>query len=179
MAATLTDDQRWLLRIVGGWAMIDCLVGPEGVKHLMDSRSGSTGARIEDAPDYIQGFQCGNGRIVSPWHAQTSIAGPRVSVTTGAINRYAAALPDDLKTELREHQYRRNSNRVRAYQFCRCSATPCGYGYLNKTHPTNDEVRDSANEWHRLMHQEGELLLRALGFDPATAPARQLELFEV
>ncbi len=24
----LTEDQRWLLRMVGGWEMRDCLIGP-------------------------------------------------------------------------------------------------------------------------------------------------------
>ena len=34
---SLTSDQRWLLRSVGGWAMRECLIGPAGVDHLMTS----------------------------------------------------------------------------------------------------------------------------------------------
>ncbi|CPW40662.1 hypothetical protein [Mycobacteroides abscessus] len=171
----LTEDQRWLLRMVGGWAIVDCLIGPEGVTHLMQSLQSSTGSKRPGIPDYIEGYQCGRGKIVTPWRGE-----PRVIVTAAQINRYARSLPDELKAELREHAWRRNTNRYRGYQHCFCQSTPCGYGYIeDKFHPTDEQVRDHAEEWNRLHCWENSLLDRALGVAHSDEPAGQLELFEV
>ncbi|MFV8169674.1 hypothetical protein [Mycobacterium sp. DBP42] len=50
-AAPLTEDQRWLLRAVGGRHMHDCLIGPDGVAELMQSMCSSTGAKVDGGPD--------------------------------------------------------------------------------------------------------------------------------
>lgn len=170
----LTDDQRWLLRMVGGWAMRDCLIGSAGVAHLMQSMYGGTGRALDGAPPYIRGFQCGGNKIVS-----TSV--PVVTVTTAQLNKYARSLPADLVAEMRECAAAALRNNILRQQFCHCGSTPCGYAYMGDRicPPTEQQELDARTEYWRCHDWTEDLLDRALGFTTEVEPVGQLELFDI
>lgn len=171
---TLTEDQRWLLRMVGGWAMRDCLIGPDGVKHLMQSMYGGTRNTMEGAPPCMRGFQCGGGKIVS-------IGAPVITVTTAQLNRFARTLPADLCEEMRECASASTRNAILSGQFCHCGSSPCGYAYMGDRicPPTEQQELDARAEYWRCNDWIDNLLDRALGFTAEVEPVGQLELFEV
>jgi hypothetical protein len=85
----LTNDQRWLLYFMGGWQIRDCLIGPAGTDHLMQSTSGAcrfTGP--EGGPEWMTCWDTRNGKIVSPGRGES-----RVVVTKAQINAYARSRP--------------------------------------------------------------------------------------
>lgn len=98
--AVLTEDQRWLLRAMGGWAIRDCLTNPEyGWSHLMQSMWGGSSRHREGRPEFLRGgFQCGHGRIVSPGWSREE---PQVVITRAAMMRFAKSLPARLVEDLR------------------------------------------------------------------------------
>lgn len=91
----LTEDQRWLLRIVGGWTMRDCLISPAGVTRLMQSCYGGTRLSTDGYPAHLKGFECARGKIVSKGI-------PVITVTTVQLNKYARSLSAELVAEMRE-----------------------------------------------------------------------------
>ncbi len=123
----LTEDQRWLLRMVGGWTMRDCLIGPEGVARLMQSHYGGTGRRMDGGPAYLRGFQCGGGKIVSS-------AVPVITVTTGQLHKFAQSLPTDLVAEMRECAAAAQRTNILRSQFCHCGSDPCGFGVHGRSY---------------------------------------------
>lgn len=169
----LTEDQRWLLRMVGGWAMRNCLLGSDGVAHLMQSCYGGTRGQMDSAPTYLRGFQCGGGKIVS-----TGV--PVVTVTAVVLNRFAKTLPAQLVTEMRECAAAAHRNNLLRHQFCGCGSDPCGYAYMGDRicPPTEQQERDAGAEYWRCHDWTEDLLDRALGFTTETEPVGQLELFD-
>lgn len=170
----LTEDQRWLLRTVGGWAMRDCLIGTEGVKHLMQSMYGGTRVQNDGTPAHFRGFQCGGGKIVS-----TGV--PVVTVTTAQLGQFARSLPPDLRDEMRECASASQRNNLLRHQFCRCGSTPCGYAYMGDRicPPTEQQELDARAEFWRCQDWTDDLLDRALGFITEIEPVGQLELFGI
>ncbi|SIE60328.1 Uncharacterised protein [Mycobacteroides abscessus subsp. abscessus] len=153
--------------------MRDCLTGPGGVAHLMRSCYGGTG-RIEGAPLYLKGFQCGGGKIVS-----SGI--PVVAVTTAQLNKYARSLPADLVAEMRECATAAQRNNILRHQFCHCGSDPCGYAYMGDRicPPTEQQELDARAEFWRCQDWTEDLLDRAFGLVVEVEPVGQLELFEV
>lgn len=170
----LTEDQRWLLRMVGGWTMRDCLIGPEGVARLMQSHYGGTGRRMDGGPAYLRGFQCGGGKIVSS-------AVPVITVTTGQLHKFAQSLPTDLVAEMRECATAAQRTNILRSQFCHCGSDPCGFAYMGDRicPPTEQQEADASAEYWRCHDWTEDLLDRALGFVTEVEPIGQLELFEV
>lgn len=169
----LTEDQRWLLRSIGGWAMRDCLLGPEGVADLMSRCSSSTGHRIDGAPEWLaNGYTCGRGKIVCPWWT-TDIGRPpvkSVTITTAQINRYARSLPQDVTDELRAVRRAFNAENI-GRDWCRCGReAECHRGnegdptYGGMYHPTDEEVDNHYRELRRIQAWQDRVLDRALGF---------------
>ncbi|WP_074357601.1 hypothetical protein [Mycobacteroides abscessus] len=171
---TLTEDQRWLLRMVGGWTMRDCLIGPAGVTRLMQSHYGGTGCGLDGAPSYIRGFQCGGGKIVT-----TGV--PVITVTTAQLRKFAQSLPTELVTEMRECAAAAQRNNLLRHQFCRCGSVPCGFAYMRDRicPPTEQQEADAIAEFWRCQDWTEDLLDRALGFTTEDEPVGQLELFGV
>lgn len=170
---TLTEDQRWLLRSIGGWTMRDCLIGPEGVQDLMSRCSSSTGSRIDGGPEWLtNGYTCGRGKIVSPWWT-TDIGRPpakTVTVTTAQLNRYARNLPQDVTDELREVRRAFNTENIRR-DWCRCGREDECHRrnegdpiYGGRHHPTDEEVDAHYRELRRIQDWQDRVLDRALGF---------------
>ncbi|WP_025088809.1 hypothetical protein [Mycobacteroides abscessus] len=170
----LTEDQRWLLRMVGGWEMRDCLIGPAGVTRLMQSCYGGTRLPTDGYPFHLKGFECGHGKIVSRGI-------PVVTVTTAQLNKYARSLPVDLVAEMRECATAAQRNNLRRHQFCHCGNEPCGYAYMGDRicPPTEQQEADAKAEFWRCQDWTDDLLDRALGFTTEDQPVGQLELFGV
>lgn len=181
-AATLTEDQRWLLRAVGGHQMLGCLAGPEGIDRLMQSMYDSTGVRIDGGPDWLShGFDCGGGRIVTgTWWTVEKVA-PVVTVTQAQLARYARSLPAQLVDEIQRCQAAITANAILRGRFCGCGSTPCGYAYMRDRicPPTERQQADATAEYWRCREWTDELLDKALGFevDEDVQPVGQLELF--
>ncbi len=170
----LTEDQRWLLRSIGGWAMRDCLLGPDGVADLMSRCSSSTGHRIDGGPEWLaNGYTCGRGKIVCPWWT-TDIGRPpvkSVTVTTAQLNRYARSLAQDVTDELREVRRALNAENIRR-DWCRCGReVECHRRnegdpiYGGRYHPTDEEVDAHYRELRRIQEWQDRVLDRALGFE--------------
>lgn len=175
----LTEDQRWLLRAVGGWIMLDALIGPPGVARLMKSMYGSSGRPIDGGPAWLaRGFQCGGGKVVSG-----SGCAPTVKVTTAQIKAYSRQLGAELLAEMKACQAATNANAVMRGRFCHCGSDPCGYGYYRDRicPPTEQQEADALAESWRCRDWTDDLLDRALGFERAEEPepAGQLELFAI
>lgn len=174
---TLTTDQRWLLRSVGGWAMREALLSPGGVMRLMQSMYGSTGHPIDGGPAWLaNGFTCGQGKVVSPGFGE-----PLVTVTTAQINRYAASLSDELKAELVACRDASHAETQRTWKWCRCgSEVECRRSNAGDPHhhPTDAEEEAHYAESRRLREWTDDLLDRAFGFEVVADPVGQLELFE-
>lgn len=169
----LTEDQRWLLRSIGGWAMRDCLIGSEGVQDLMSRCSSSTGSRIDGGPEWLaNGYTCGRGKIVCPWWT-TDIGRPpvkSVTITVSQLNRYARNLPQDVTDELREVRRAFNAENIRR-DWCRCGREDeCRRRnegdplYGARYHPTDEEVDAHYRELRRIEEWQDRVLDRALGF---------------
>lgn len=180
----LTEDQRWLLRAVGGWKMRDCLIGPDGVADLMKSMYSSTAGKVRGGPDWVaRGFSCGRGKIVAPWD------GAIVTVTAAQINRYAKTIPDDLIDELKACQRASVANARLRGRFCYCTRAfgnrdRCGYAWMRDRicPPTEQQEADASAEYWRVHDWTEDLLDRALGFavvDEAAELVGQLALFAV
>lgn len=169
---TLTEDQRWLLRMVGGWTMRDCLIGAEGVTRLMQSCYGGSRLSADGYPPHLNGFECGRGKIVS-----TGV--PVVTVTAVELNKYARSLSADLVAEMRECAKAAHRNNLLRQQFCHCGGAPCEYGYLGSRicPPTEQQEADASTEYWRCNDWTDDLLDRALGLGTHTEPVGQLELF--
>lgn len=178
----LTENQRWLLRCVGGWEMRDCLISSEGVARLMQSMYSSTGSRIDGGPDWLaRGFDCRKSTVVSR-------GAPSVKVTDVQINRYAAQLDAGIKAQLIECQHADRAENQRVWKWCRCGheerclrANQGDPFYGNRYHPTDAEVEAHYEEHWRIRDWTDDLLDLALGFEYAddAEPLGQLSLFEM
>lgn len=174
-AGTLTEDQRWLLRSVGGHEMLGCLADADGWEHLMQSMYQGSGRCTEGGPEWLRGgFRCRNGRIASPEFGDAV-----VTVTKVQLARYVLQLPGGLVDEMRACRAATTANAVLRGRFCHCGSTPCGYAYMRDRicPPTEQQETDAGAEYWRVHDWTDELLDRALGFDVATEPVGQLELF--
>ena len=179
----LTEDQRRLLRMVGGWQMREALISPDGVTRLMQSMLGSNGRRIDGAPEWmLGGFQCGSGKVVAP-----EFGVPVVTVTVAQINRFAASLPDEVKAELIACREAQQSESRRTWKWCFCGreaeclrANEGDPLYGGRHHPTDAEIEAHYAEDWRVRDWQDDVLDRALGFTTADVETvGQLELFEV
>lgn len=179
----LTEDQRWLLRMVGGWSMREALISPGGVMRLMQSMQGGSGCRIDGGPEWTSGgFQCGQGKVVSP-----SFGTPVVTVTTAQINRFAASLPDAVKSDLIACRDAAQSESRRTWKWCYCNreadclrANEGDPLYGGRHHPTAAEIAAHYAESRRVNSWLDDVLDRAFGFEQVDAePVGQLELFDV
>lgn len=154
---TLTEDQRWLLRMVGGWTMRDCLIGSAGVTRLMQSCCGGTRVPADRYPAHIKGFECGRGTIVSRGI-------PVVTVTTAQLNKYARSLPADLVAEMRECATAAQRTNILRSRFWHCGSDPCGFAYMGDRicPPTEQQEADASAEYWRCHDWTEDLLDRAL-----------------
>lgn len=178
----LTEDQRWLLRGLGGWMMRDCMIGPSGVAHLMQSLSSSSTAHVDGGPDWLDsGYQCRGGKVMSNRQ-------PAVTVDEAQINRYAAQLDATLKAELIECQRADRAETDRVWRWCRCGreaeCLKANRGdplYGNMHHPSEAEIQAHYEEYWRIRDWTDDLLDLALGFQCGddVEPIGQLSLFEV
>lgn len=177
---SLTVNQRWLLRVMGSWAIRDCLISPAGVDHLMTSQWGGTGHRVDGAPEWMHSFQCGNGKIVCPAFTE-----PIVTITRAQLNRYARELPSSVTDELRAVARAMHAAQQRTWEWCRCpyEHTPPNQhtGVCRSYHPTHQQEDAHFADVHRLDDWQDRALNRALGFVEITdaESVGQLELFEV
>ncbi|MGA5542722.1 hypothetical protein ACPCIR_12795 [Mycobacterium sp. NPDC051198] len=187
----LTEDQRWLLRAMGGWAIRDCLLGPDGVAHLMQSQWGGSGRRLPGGPEWLAyGFDCGRGKIVTGRFGGGADRDPVVTITAAQLNRYARNLPRAVTDELREVRRAWNAEYIYGCRdWCHCGhEDECQDG---RHHPTDDEIDNHYRELRRIKEREGRALDRALGFvevdegpvifevDESTELVGQLALFAV
>ncbi|MCT7372723.1 hypothetical protein A7R75_27340 [Mycolicibacterium llatzerense] len=163
--------------------MRDCLIGPEGVARLMLSSYCGSAPKFTGAPAWLdRGFECGRGRIVSPWHAEGSAI---VTVTEAKLNRYARSLDADLRAELKACQAADRRNNLLRFQFCHCGRHDgvCGYAYMGDRicPPTEQQEADALAEHWRCHEWTEDLLDRALGFECVAEPEPlgQLELFAI
>ncbi len=180
--AALTEDQRWLLRSVGGHQMLGCLAGSDGIDRLMQSKYGSTGHLIEGGPDWLlHGFDCGGGKIVTGTWWTTEKVDPIVTVTKAQLARFARSLPAELVEEIQRCSAAITANAILRGRFCHCGSTPCGYAYMRDRicPPTEQQEADATAEYWRVRDWTDELLDRALGFeriaesgDPGREPIR-------
>ena len=178
----LTENQRWLLRSVGGWTMRDCMIGPAGVTRMMQSLQSSSGRVIKGGPDWLAGgFHCRGGRVMSNQP-------PIITVDEAQINRYAAQLDATLKAELIECQRADRAETDRVRKWCRCGreaeCLKANQGdplYGNRYHPSDAEVQAHYEEYWRIRDWTDDLLDLALGFQCGddVEPIGQLSLFEV
>lgn len=147
----LTEDQRWLLRGLGGWMMRDCMIGPSGVAHLMQSLSSSSTAHVDGGPDWLDsGYQCRGGKVMSNRQ-------PAVTVDEAQINRYASQLDATLKAELIECQRADRAETDRVRKWCRCGreaeCLKANQGdplYGNRHHPSEAEIQAHYEEYWRI-----------------------------
>lgn len=157
--ATLTENQRWLLLLMGGWAIIDALLSPAGTKHLMQSGwGGANHTPPEGAPRWLRSFDTRGSKIVAPCG---------VTVTAAQINRYAAALDDAIRAELAACQAARQTNTMQGYEWCHCpyqhTAPNAFTGPCTRYHPTEEDEAAHLAEYRRIGEWEKDLLRRALG----------------
>jgi hypothetical protein len=172
----LTNDQRWLLYFMGGWQIRDCLIGPAGTDHLMQSTSGAcrfTGP--EGGPEWMTGWDTHNGKIVSPGRGES-----RVVVTKAQINAYARSVRESVRAELVALRAEAGveANRTRGWCHCPWSQTaPNAHsGPCQRYHPTDDEDDIHYATVRQIDEALDEALRRAL--NPNTEPAGQLALFD-
>lgn len=157
--ATLTENQRWLLLLMGGWAIIDALCSPAGTKHLMQSSwGGANHTPPEGAPAWLRSFDTRGNKIVAPCG---------VTVTAAQINRYAAALDESIRAELAACQAARQTNTMQGYEWCHCpnehTAPNAFTGPCTRYHPTGEDEAAHLAEYRRIREWEKDLLRRALG----------------
>jgi len=180
----LTLEQRWLLMTMGGWQIVDALIGPGGVNHLMQSQwSGNRFEPIPGAPEWMTSWSTGNGRIVSPWGRDTE---PRVTVTAAQINRYARTIPDEVRGQLEAIALQRSQHTWKSYDWCWCGReTECRRAnagdplYGDRYHPTEREISQHHADARRIRAYEGVYLAKALRLTAADLePSGQLDLFE-
>ena len=173
----LTVDQRWLLYLMGGWMVRDCLIDPIGTDHLMQSMWGGWGHdHPEGGPDWMTSFETRNGKVVSPAAGE-----PRVVVTKAQINAYARSLPSTIRNELITVREQANAERARTHGWCHCPyahAAPNAHsGPCTRYHPSEEEDNAHYAEMNRLDDLAEDIMRRALRLDePQT---EQLDLFAI
>ncbi|ORW16132.1 hypothetical protein AWC17_15460 [Mycobacterium nebraskense] len=178
MALSMTDlttDQRWLLYFMGGWAIRDCLIGPAGTDHLMQSMSGAWGhTHPHGGPAWMTGWSTRSGKITSPGHGEA-----RVVISKAQINAYARGLPADIRAELIAVRDLDQAENARAYDWCYCpwstTAPNAHSGPCTRYHPSHDEADAHRARARHIGDQLDDVLLRALRIGDPTAV--QLELF--
>jgi hypothetical protein len=172
-AGTLTDDQRWLLFAIGGWAMRDCLIGTHGVDHLMQSCYSAYGHTAPDGgPAWLTGWETAGGKITAPARGEV-----RVVVTKAQINSYARTLPPAIVAELTACRSAEIEERTRTKGWCRCpwqdSAPNSHCGPCTRYHPGVEEEQAHLAQCRRIQAWTQAVLRRALRTDVG-----QLTLFD-
>lgn len=175
---TLTADQRWLLRLMGGWQLVWALDSEDGIKRLFASAWGRAGHKPQDgAPEWLTGFEIRGKQIDAPAYDRV----PKVSITVKQLREFATSLPGEIQDELSACRSAGIAEAVRTHEWCRCpykdKAPNAHSGPCKRYHPTEAEDQAHRDEYWRVVNWEGELIDRALGFD--AEPVGQLELFEV
>ena len=178
----LTVDQRWLLLQMGSWQIVSALCSPEGVTKLMQSCWGSSGGHsnaddVHGAPAWIKGcgWEISGGVIRARGHGV-----PHVTIKAKEINRYAAQLTADIKSELLECQKASTDNAVLGYRMCRNNREHTHLPYeRDKICPvTEDQERERQDDYWRIVELQKLVLARALGLDGSShVGSDQLELF--
>lgn len=171
----LSSDQRWLLYLMGGWMIRDCLIDSTGTDRLMQSMWGGCGHRHpEGGPAWMTSFQTRNGKVVTPGHGE-----PRVVITKAQINAYARSLSPTIRNELLAVRQHAADERNRTLDWCHCPyahtppnahSAPC-----TRYHPTEDEDNAHRAEMNRLDDIAEGIMRRALRLDEPAA--EQLDLF--
>lgn len=174
MAGNLTTEQRWLLFAIGGWTMRDCLLGPAGTDHLMQSCYSSHGfSGPEGGPEWLTGWNTANGKITAPGRGTV-----RITATKAQINSYAKALPANLIQELTECRAAARAEQERTHGWCHCpwqhEAPNPHSGPCNRYHPTDAEDDEHFDRVHAIDTWQTQLLRRALDLQSA---GEQLDLF--
>lgn len=173
MTASLTTDQRWLLFVIGGWTMRDCLISPDGTDYLMQTMSGACGLSGPDGgPEWLTGWNTRSGKITAPPFGDV-----RVMVTKAQINSYARALPDCTRDDLIACREADAVEQRRTYEWCHCpwqhQAPNPHSGPCKRYHPTDDEYDDHLVRVRAIAAWQTQLLRRALHLDTA---GEQLDL---
>lgn len=174
MAAKLSTEQRWLMFAIGGWAMRDCLLGPAGTDHLMQSCYSSWGfSGPQGGPDWLTGWNTAHGKITAPQRGPV-----RITLTKAQINSYAAALPDDIRRELTDCRDAAHAEVQRTADWCHCAwqhqAPNTHSGPCTRYHPSDDEDDQHRARTRAIECWQTRLLHRALQLQCA---GEQLDLF--
>ncbi len=172
-AGTLTEDQRWLLFAIGGWEMRECLLGPHGVDHFMQSCSSAYGHDgPAGGPAWLTGWTTSGGKITAPPRGDV-----RVVVTKAHINAYAATLAADVLADLSACRSADTQEHTRTAGWCRCpwqhTAPNSHSGPCTRYHPSDAEEQDHYDRCRRIRTWTEAVLRRALGIDTG-----QLALFD-
>ncbi|MCV6982136.1 hypothetical protein H7I53_18140 [Mycolicibacterium pulveris] len=177
----LTVEQRWLLMTMGGRQIVDALIGPGGVNHLMQSRWSSSRVRaVQGAPEWMVSFETRGGKIVSPAFDE-----PRVTVTAAQINKYAKTIPAEVRSQLEQLALDRSQHTWQINDWCLCGReAECLKAhegdplYGGRHHPSKREYNQHLADGLRIRAYEKVLLAKALRLDGREAESGQLELFE-
>ncbi len=170
---TLTEDQRWLLRMVG-LSLSRALISDSGLDHLMGSMLGHRGSPHEGAPEWMHSFDVQGGRIYSP-----DLSAPKVVVTAAKIRKFRKTIPAELLDELTSIDKAQMDEHWRTELWCRCGSDKPHMDFLRREryHPSDDEDEAHLEVVWELRNRERGCLHQILGF--TTEPVGQLELFEV
>jgi hypothetical protein len=174
MTGTLTTDQRWLLFAIGGWTMRDCLLGPAGTDHLMQSMYSSCGGSGPDGgPEWLTGWNTRAGKITAP-----AFGDVRVVVTTAQINAYARTLPGSIRDDLMACGGAARAAQRRTDGWCHCpwlhTAPNAHSGPCHRYHPSADEDIQHLAAQRAIDAWQDRVLRRALELDAG----QQLTLFD-
>lgn len=171
----LTSDQRWLLYLMGGWMIRDCLIDSTGTDRLMKSMWGGCGHRPpEGGPEWMTSFETRHGKVVAPGYGE-----PRVVITKAQINAYARSLSNAIRNELLSVRQQAAEERNRTLEWCHCpyahTAPNAHSGPCARYHPTDAEDNEHHAEMRKLDDIAEDIMRRALRLDePVT---EQLDLF--
>lgn len=177
---TLTVDQRWLLLHMGGWEIVGALCSPEGVTRLMQSCWGSTAGLAcnrSGAPAWLKGcgWEISSGVITARPHSV-------VKIKAAEINRYAARLPADIKSELIACRDAATANAVLRGRFCHCGDHTKSYLWQEDAicPPTAKQENDAQADYWQIKAWQHAVLAKALGLrGEQSADGEQLDLFGV
>lgn len=154
---TLTEDQRWLLAVYPADMLADLIVSPEyGLSRIKSTCAGGTAHRGGNKqPEWLQWYETGGGAIRGYSRAFLE---PKVSLTYTQIARWAAEVPQDIRSKLEANRAERIAEATRASDWCFCpwkDEPPNAHsGKCERLHPEHDEVS---------RHDAAGLRIRAYG----------------
>ena len=175
---TLTPDQRLLVwHHLDGWLLAQIIVDPDGglavVRERMGGRAWPDGAHPELPYNRTQtvkrGIEGRSGETVM------------TAVSYSEIRRWAAAVPDAARSEIRVELLAAAAERNRTTGWCRCpyaDRAPNEFtGPCTRYHPSDTEERQHWDVLDELDCRRDDMVLAQLGL-AEDAPV-QLDLFEV